>query len=295
MKLLFSIAMLFASTALVAQTPALSSDPPADTRFPESMYEIAVPSHGSQLLGVFYAAAGDQPHRTIILLHGFPGYEQNLDLAQALRRAGYNVLAVHYRDSWGVKGDFSFTHAIEDADSQVDWITSPTIAAKYYVDPARVTLIGHSMGGFLAASAAAHHPSVRSIVMISAWNISQPYAGMQPKDQARAADIFVRDIEPADMWPLAGTTVSTFATEVFAHRGAWDFVEMAPALGQRPILLITAADGSTPDSLALLKSLKSDGNTRSTHVEMKTDHSFSDHRITLETTILRWLSHHSIG
>ncbi len=177
------MAMLFASTALVAQIPALSSDPPADARFPASMYEITVPSHGSQLFGVLYAAAGDHPHPTIVLLHGFPGYEQNLDLAQALRRAGYHVLAVHYRGSWGVKGDFSFTHAMEDADSQVDWITSPTIAAKYYVDPARVTLIGHSMGGFLAASAAAHHRSVRSIVMISAWNISQPYGGMQPKDQ----------------------------------------------------------------------------------------------------------------
>jgi pimeloyl-ACP methyl ester carboxylesterase len=281
---------LIASATLTAQNPALWADPPVDPKFPAAMFEIAVPSHGSQLFGVFYIAAGDHPHPSVILLHGFPGYEQNLDLGQALRRAGYNVLAVHYRGSWGVKGDFSLTHAIEDADAQVDWITSPGVAAKYHVDPARVTVIGHSMGGFMAANAAAQHSSVHSIVMISAWDISQPYAGMQPQDQARAAEIFARDVEPADMLPLSGTTVAALAAEAFAHRGAWDFVKMAPALGQRPVLLITANDGSGPDSSALLKSLQAVGNRHSEHIKMKTDHPFSDHRIELESAVLKWLS-----
>ncbi len=53
-------------------------------------------------------------------------------------RAGYDVLVAHYRGSWGVPGDFSFTHAIEDADAQLDWISSPAVVAKYHIDPARV-------------------------------------------------------------------------------------------------------------------------------------------------------------
>ena len=35
----------------------------------------------------------------MILFHGLPGNEQNLDLAQAIRRANWNVLTLHYRGS----------------------------------------------------------------------------------------------------------------------------------------------------------------------------------------------------
>lgn len=104
---------------------------------------------------------GPGPHPAVIIYHGFPGCEQNLDLAQALRRAGHNVLAVHYRGSWGVKGSFSFEHAIEVSDAQIDWLSSPAISAKYGTDPAKIIVIGHSMGGFMALSAAAHYPSVK--------------------------------------------------------------------------------------------------------------------------------------
>ena len=58
-------------------------------------------------MGLFLLASGTQPHPTVILLHGFPGYEQNIDLAQSLRRDGWNVLAMHYRGAWGSQGTFS--------------------------------------------------------------------------------------------------------------------------------------------------------------------------------------------
>ena len=110
--------VLFVSATLSAEVvPAISKDPPSAAAPAASFVEITVPSHSEQLLGVFYLAAGPGPHPAAVIFHGFPGYEQNLDLAQALRRAGYNVLAVHYRGSWGVKGSFSFQHAIEDADA----------------------------------------------------------------------------------------------------------------------------------------------------------------------------------
>ena len=45
---------------------------------------------------------------TVILLHGFPGNERNLDLAQAIRRSGWNAVFFHYRGAWGSGGVFSF-------------------------------------------------------------------------------------------------------------------------------------------------------------------------------------------
>jgi dienelactone hydrolase len=291
MKSFFLIAALLTATMLSAQSPSsIASDPPVDQKNPAAMVEITVPSHGVQLLGALYLAAGAGPHPTVILYHGFPGYEQNLDLAQALRRAGYNVLAVHYRGSWGVKGDFSFTHAIEDADAQVDWITSPDIAAKYRVDPTRIIVIGHSMGGFMAVSATAHNPKVGAAVLISAASIGHRFAGMKPEDRDKAIALYANKVNPVDLLPLAGTTPSALGAEIFDHHEEWDFVTIAPSLGKRPVLLITADDKTGPNSEALFQLLKQAGNTQSAHIEMKTDHPFSDHRIALESTIIDWLN-----
>jgi uncharacterized protein len=192
---------LLMTAALHGQTSSspISVDPPADFTNPASLVEIAVPSHGAQLLGAFYLASGSGPHPAAIVYHGFPGYEQNLDLAQTLRRAGYSVLAVHYRGSWGVSGSFSFEHAIEDADAQVEWITSTEIATKYRVDPARVVLIGHSMGGYMALSAAARRPGVVAAIAISGASLGRRFAGWKPEDKDKAVAQYAGQTDPADL------------------------------------------------------------------------------------------------
>lgn len=118
------ISLLFGA-ALLAGVQCSYGQPDAASESPASMKHPLIPRHGSNLLGVVYLAAGSQPHPTAILVHGFPGFEQNLDLAQSLRRAGWNVLAYHYRGSWGVAGSFSFLHCIEDADAEVAFALSP--------------------------------------------------------------------------------------------------------------------------------------------------------------------------
>jgi len=83
-------------------TDPVTADPaPVDTAYPPSTEELAFQSQGSRLNGFFYLADGKGPHPTVILLHGFPGNERNLDLAQALRRAGMNVLFFSYRGGVG--------------------------------------------------------------------------------------------------------------------------------------------------------------------------------------------------
>ena len=200
MKLLHALAatLLFA-TPLFAQATV---NPPA------AMEQMILPSHGSNLLGVFYLAGGAGPHPTAIIFHGFPGFEQNLDIAQDLRAHGWNVLAMHYRGSWGVKGNFSFAHAAEDADTQVRFLLDPANAQKYRIDPHRIVVIGHSMGGYMAASVIAHNPQVAAAVLISAWNISRGYknrrrpgeAPLTVKEEAEAIGL------DNNLAPLAGTS-----------------------------------------------------------------------------------------
>lgn len=283
--------MLAAALTVQAKASPFDTDPPANAASPAALVEIPVPSHGVQLLGALYLAEGAGPHPTAIIFHGFPGYEQNLDIAQVLRRAGYNVLAAHYRGSWGVSGTFSFQHAIEDADAQVEWIRSPAVAAKYHVDPAHIVVIGHSMGGYMALSAAAHNPEVAAAISISGASLGHRYANLPASERAKSVARYVARTNPVDLLPLKGTSAEALGGEVFDHRNDWDFEKLAPALGKRPVLLFSADDNTGPNAQALLETLKAQGNTFSQHIEIKTNHPYSDHRVALTRDILDWLAH----
>jgi pimeloyl-ACP methyl ester carboxylesterase len=123
-----------------------------------SMQTMQIPSHGELMNALVYIAAG--PHPAVILLHGFPGNERNLELAQDMRRAGWDVLYFNYRGSWGTPGDFSFSHGIEDTAAALAYLRQPATAKKLRLDTSRIVLIGHSMGGFMANQAAAAEKSI---------------------------------------------------------------------------------------------------------------------------------------
>ena len=90
---------------------AVTTDPKPDAAHPAGMSAFVIPAKDGAMNAVMYTAQGGGLHPTLLLLHGFPGNEQNLDLAQAARRAGWNVLSLHYRGSWGSPGVFSFNNA----------------------------------------------------------------------------------------------------------------------------------------------------------------------------------------
>src|ERR1700722_11389593 len=125
-----------------------------------SMETFRIPSHGSMLNALVYVAAGAGPHPAVILLHGFPGNERNLDLAQHIRRAGWDVLYFNYRGAWGSPGDLSFSHGIEDTAAAIAYLRQPATAKTLRIDSSRIVLIGHSMGGFMAVQGTAADPTV---------------------------------------------------------------------------------------------------------------------------------------
>jgi uncharacterized protein len=83
------------------ESDPVRSDPSPNLLPPASMEEIAIKSHGARINGLIYLAAGAGTHPIVIFLHGYPGNERNLDLAQAVRRAGYNALYIDYRGNFG--------------------------------------------------------------------------------------------------------------------------------------------------------------------------------------------------
>jgi pimeloyl-ACP methyl ester carboxylesterase len=269
------------ATFMLAVSAVRAQSTTLDVTSPASMKHPLIPSHGNNLLGVFYLAAGREPHPTAVLFHGFPGYEQNLDLAQELRRAGWNVLAVHYRGSWGVAGAFSFVHSAEDADAEVNFVLDPKNVAQYHIDPHRVVVIGHSMGGFMAASAAAHNTNVKAVVLLSAWNIGAPRPSEADEAKALASG--------ENLAPIAGADGATLAREEFTHRAELDMLHLAPAIAPRSVMVVTANDGSDQFATPFVAALRAAGDTHISTSHFETDHAYSPKRLELATAVLAFL------
>jgi uncharacterized protein len=287
MKVLLSLIVLFSFAAFAQQVPsAITTDPAPDKASPAAMEELLVPSHGSNLNGLIYIAAGAQPHPTVVLLHGFPGYEQNLDFAQAIRRAGWNVLFFHYRGAWGSPGTFSFSHATEDSQAAVQFLRDARVAKKYRVDPSTIVVIGHSMGGFMAAQTAANDPQIAGAILLAAWNIGLHFQTLTPESEsAMRKELF----SPEELGPLAGCTGESLFQEGKAHAKDWNLVDLAPKLKSRPVLVVSTNDELRAEDEALAEATRKAGSSQVTLEHMDTDHPFSDHRIALETAVLAWL------
>jgi uncharacterized protein len=274
--------VLAAFTASAQNVPAaINTDPPRDKDFPAMMEAPDIISHNTRLNSVFYLASGAGPHPVVLLLHGFPGNEQNMDLAYAIRRAGWNVFVPHYRGSWGSAGNFSFSNAIEDTQSAIAFLRDPANAKKYRTDATKIAIVGHSMGGFLGLYATAHDQAILGMAAISAWNIGASV--QRPATEASTKlfhDAAIR---------LAGTTPEGFLTEAKQNSAKWNYIDWANDLKPRPIFVIESSDGNVADNHALFEALQKAGDSRATEVHMETDHSYNDHRIALQTAVLNWL------
>lgn len=114
----FALAVLSAASASAQSVPAaVFTDPPPNAAHPAGMAVLHIPSHGVLINGIVYQPSGAGSHPTLVICHGLPGNEKNLDLAQAVRRAGWNAVTFNYRGSWGSPGVYPFAQNLEDTDA----------------------------------------------------------------------------------------------------------------------------------------------------------------------------------
>lgn len=266
----------------------------ADPVAPEakaSMESMQIPSHGSPMNALVYVAAGSQPHPAVILLHGFPGNERNLDLAQDMRRAGWDVLYFNYRGSWGTPGDFSFSHSIEDVASAIAYLREPGNAKRLRVDPSRIVLVGHSMGGFMAVQGAAADPAIKGIATISAADFSAMYSQMKAKETTDdAVKHLAANLAKEGMAPLSGCTPESLARDVADHADVWGFGAKVSAIAGRPTFVVTSDDGLAAPNDAFAAVLRKAGDTKVSTLHLPTDHAYSDRREELSRALLKWLA-----
>ena len=189
--------------------------------FDAGLDDVIFYSQGSMVLGGFYRGAGTGPRPTALLLHGVPGVEQNLDIAYALRDAGWSCLYFHYRGSWGSEGNYSFSGALEDVTTATDWVLKQPS-----VDRERLAIVGNSFGGYLAFAATAADTRYKATVSISPL--------VDPSTVTVSPEIF-------DEFAIMLNGVG--GEELKEQWEALPVIQaMSEALSSHPLLLITADD-----------------------------------------------------
>ena len=277
-----TFAVVLTATYLPAQVPrAITTDPPPDRSHPARMEVLHIPSGGVKINGVAYLASGAGRHPTFVFFHGLPGNEKNLDLAQAVRRAGWNAITVNYRGSWGSPGQFRFAGNLEDADAVLAFVNDTANARKLGIDTKRIVIAGHSMGGWVTILTSSHHPELLGTVIISAVDVG--LMGTRPRDTVIA-------LMADNMESLAGVTAESMADEMIKNSEGFRFDAAARGLAHARLLVLTSNDGLAPMSDHLVKTVRSLGNSRITVVHEATDHGWSDKRIALETAVINWLA-----
>src|SRR6266567_5902865 len=288
----FSVCLLAAAHAQTpaCDTPAVANDPvTSDSLYPPTLADVRIPSSGARMNGVLYLAQGKGPHPTVLVLHGFPGTEKNTDLAQVVRRAGFNALIFHYRGAWGSDGDYSFSHVLEDVAAALRWLRQPAVADSYRVNTRRLILVGHSLGGFAALHGAVADSGVRAVAALAPGDFGR--RGERLKDpEAFAAS--VRRLDP-QLGALRGTSGQVLAQDIVNHAREWQLEQYAHVLAGKRVLLVAASrDAVVPLGEVyepLAAALRQEGAQHLTAETLNTDHAFSNSRVRLARLLLHWL------
>ena len=137
--------------------PAAFADGTAGLRPGDLRYVVQVPAasgagtgSGTEPLALWWLPHADPAAPTLLYLHGtFRNLYPNLSKINALRDAGFAVLAVDYR-GWGDSAPIVPSEATINADAARAWAEMPARQG----DPRRRVVFGHSMGGAVAVTLA---------------------------------------------------------------------------------------------------------------------------------------------
>lgn len=280
----------FSAAAPPELPAAIYADPALDAAHPASGEGVQFESHGAVVNAQLYRPAGEGAHPTVILLHGLPGNEQNLDLARVMQRAGWTVVTFHYRGSWGSGGSFTLKGGVEDAAALLAHLSDRAAAGAWGVDRRRIVIVGHSYGGNVATQVAARIPDLLGVVLIAPWDISfdsRALLKMTREQRQAAAPGLLSDVAGR----LGPVTPQSLVEEVAQQGAAMDLSAFATELSGRRLLIVTATrDDDGDKAIGLLEGLKQARGVSLTSRLLDTDHGFNDQRIALEAEVLRWLA-----
>ncbi|MBZ0180467.1 MAG: alpha/beta fold hydrolase [Melioribacteraceae bacterium] len=270
--------------------PVIHDIEKTDPDFPPGMLPLAFKSKSSKLLATLFQANGAGPHKTVLLLHGFPGNEVNFDIAHVLRRAGYNIFVFHYRGMWGSEGTFGWKNSVEDVESAVKFLEELSQTESYRVRADEFIIVGHSMGGFAGLMNAYQNTKVKKAAFLAGFNFGLFAEMIKQNDMLK--NISIERMKPNIKF-INGADADDLLNEMIENSREFNLLNYSDSLSKKKILMI----GAKYDQLAMTEihhtPLKNILEQRSkenlTESIFESGHSFSDKRILLSQKIINWL------
>ena len=248
-----------------------------DRVVPAQSSQPAVPIRIYSPKATLKAAAGD-PRPGILEIHGGGFMFGNLDMmdgwCDAIASAVDAVIvSVDYR----LAPEHPFPAGVDDCYAALRWMADNVKALG--VDPKRIAIAGHSMGGWVTANTAAQDHALMGAILISAADMGARGVKANPVGLAAAMD----DNREA----LAGVTGQDMAAQLIAYGASWD--RLGPGLKDTRLLVLHTDDGLRPDAERLIAAVKAAGGTQVQDLHVATDHGWSDHRVALQALVINWL------
>jgi pimeloyl-ACP methyl ester carboxylesterase len=244
--------------------------------FPTFNEEMAIGIEEDSIAVYALIASGNNVKETVILLHGIPGNEKNLDLAQDLRREGKNVIFFSYRGAWGSQGTYSYSNCLEDIGHILDYFSDSVMALKMRIDTSRFTLIGHSLGGGLALIKGAKDSRVKKIIALSAANFGYEWKEVTSVDSLQGFQNYIRSSF------VLNCNAKEFVQEIIDDKTEYNVLTFTQELETKKVLIIDDYDRSNKWPGQLLKPIE--------YKIIESDHSFTNKRKELSVYIIAWLT-----
>ena len=262
-------------------------DPAPDTPVMPWDETLIMESHGSRIFGRLLRPAFSDETSTapvVLMMHGQPGGDKNLDVAAYLRANGLAVAYFSYRGVWGSHGDYCLSHNIEDVISVAAYLREN--AAKYRIDPQRLYLFGHSIGGFSALNAMAAGLKVSGAILMAPCDIGYRYLYHQ-----EAVTTALRNSVQTGYFHMPAEDY--MERDLAEHAAQWHFPQLAsrldPAIPYR--FIGGARDVTTPPEQHIrpLLDLLQERGVDVTYTELNDGHMFPVSRARLATLTLEYL------
>ena len=248
-----------------------------DMSSPASLKELQIPSNGSLMQGFMYKANGKQKHPTLLLLHGYPGNERNLDLAQVVRAHGWNVIYFNYRGSWGSQGRFSFENCVQDVVNVVGFCKKYQDSLQ--VDTTNMVLFGHSMGGWICLKSVQQLPGINKAFALSTWDI---YGDLK---NAHSENEIIKSATEGGEYFVLNSSIKEIFTPILKKPGYFNLANDGKALANKQVIMVDEHTSNTKIADAIKKENKGYFDY---HV-WQTDHPFSNKRVALIKLVLSFL------
>ena len=250
-----------------------------DKSSPAGMGELFIPSANALLAGFIYKANGAQKHPTLLMLHGYPGNERNLDIAQVARSHGWNVIFFDYRGSWGSQGKFSFKNCVEDVVNVVGFCKKYQDSLR--IDTSNIVLFGHSMGGWVCLKTLSQLPGIKKGFALSTWNI---YNDM--KDIKTEQELYAKmNRKFGKGYFVLNTPDKEIYAAVLKDPGYFMLDKNPQLLAGKQIIML---DEHTRNQ-QLAETLKSTNQSYFNYEVWQTDHPFTNKRVSLINKVLAFL------